>query len=109
MRTIVAPIATFSLLFAASAFAQSDSSPRSTTAPPAVSNPSNAEKTTAAPVPGKNSFTPGEVTKRLNDHGYSDISNLSKDDQSIWHATATKSGQQVNVAVDYQGNITETR
>jgi hypothetical protein len=90
---------------AAPAFAQSDSTQRTTTTPPAVST-SNAEaKTTAAPVAGKNSFTAGEAQKRLESFGYSNVSGLHQDDQSVWRGTATKDGKQSQVSLDYQGNI----
>jgi hypothetical protein len=90
---------------AAPSFAQSDSTQRTTATPPAVST-SNAEaKTTAAPVAGKNSFTSGEAQKRLESFGYTNVSGLHQDDQSIWRGTATKSGQSVQIGLDYQGNI----
>ncbi len=88
------------------AFAQS-STERTTTTPPAVSNPSDAAKTTAAPVSGANSFTESEARKRLEDHGYSQVTGLMKDTKSIWHAKATKAGRSTAVTLDYQGNITE--
>jgi putative membrane protein len=59
----------------------------------------------AAPVPGKNSFTEAEAKKRLESFGYTNISALREDAQSIWRGTAMKSGQQMPVALDYQGNI----
>jgi hypothetical protein len=89
------------------AFAQSSTTERTTTTPPAVSNPSNAAKTTAAPVAGANSFTEKEAMKRLEDHGYSQVNSLTKDDKSIWHAKAMKAGRSTMVTLDYQGNITE--
>jgi hypothetical protein len=59
------------------------------------------------PVAGANSFTEGQAKARLEDHGYSGISPLQKDDQSIWRGTAMKNGKKVGVAVDYKGNVTE--
>jgi hypothetical protein len=82
-----------------------DQDQRTTTTPPAIST-SNAEaKTTAAPVAGKNSFTEAEAKKRLESFGYSDVSALQQDQQSIWRGTAMKGGAKVSVALDYQGNI----
>lgn len=75
------------------------------TAPPAVARGSTDSKTTAAPVPGKNSFTEAQAKERLEKHGYTAVSGLKKDEQSIWRGTATKDGKSVSVAVDYQGNI----
>ena len=104
-RIVVLSLALASL--SGMAFAQSSATERTTTTPPAISNPSNAAKTTAAPVAGKNSFTEGEAKKRLEDHGYTQVSELSKDTQSIWHAKAMKAGRTAMVSLDYQGNITE--
>ena len=102
MRTIAALAVTAIIAAAVPALAQSDS-----TAAPAVARPSDTAKTTAAPVAGKNSFTESEVKKRLEDHGYSQVSDLMKDDQSIWRGKAMKAGARVTVSVDYQGNITD--
>ena len=106
MRTLIS-IAALAFLVGglAPALAQS-SSPQSTSAtPPAVSTSNSESKTTAAPVPGKNSFTEAEAKKRLESFGYTDVSALQQDAQSIWHGTAMKGGQQMPVALDYQGNI----
>lgn len=59
-----------------------------------------------APLPGANSFTEGQAKSRLEANGYSNISGLKKDDSGVWRATATHSGAQVDVTVDYRGNIT---
>jgi hypothetical protein len=83
-----------------------DAAPRTTTTPPAVTNPDNTARTTAAPVAGRNSFTEDQARKRFEDNGYTQVSDLRKDDQSIWHAKAMKSGKAVGVTLDYQGNIT---
>jgi putative membrane protein len=70
-----------------------------------VSTSDAQSKTAAAPVPGKNSFTEAQAKKRIESFGYTDVSALHEDDQSIWHGTATKGGQQTPVSLDYQGNI----
>jgi hypothetical protein len=74
--------------------------------PPAVAT-SSANSTTAAPVAGANSFTMAQAQKRLEDQGYTQVSGLAKDDKSIWRGHAMKDGKAVDVALDYQGNITE--
>lgn len=90
------------------AMAQTAETPqRSTTTPPAITNPNNTARTTAAPVPGKNSFTENEARKRLEDNGYAQVAELAKDADSIWHAKAVKAGRPTKVTLDYQGNITE--
>jgi hypothetical protein len=62
-------------------------------------------KTAAAPLPGANSFTQAEALSRLEAHGYTAVSELQKDDQSIWRGKAMKDGKPVDVALDYRGNI----
>ena len=61
---------------------------------------------TQQPEPGANSFTEAQAKSRLEAAGYSNVSALRKDDQGIWRGTAMKDGKQVNVAVDFRGNIT---
>lgn len=104
-----ATVAALAAALAAPAFAQTTPSTtdnRTTTTPPAVSTSNADAKTTAAPVPGKNSFTEGQAKSRLEDHGYSSVSGLHKDDNSVWRGKAMKDGKSVEVAVDFQGNIT---
>ncbi|MBN9470899.1 MAG: PepSY domain-containing protein [Bosea sp.] len=75
----------------------------STTSPmPAPKAPADAN----APLPGANSFTEGQAKSRLEANGYSNVSALKKDDNGVWKGTATHSGAQVSVSVDYRGNIT---
>jgi hypothetical protein len=77
----------------------------SSTTPPAVALSGAASKTTAAPVPGANSFTETEARNRILSFGYSSVGPLAKDSQSIWRGKATKDGKSVDVALDYQGNV----
>jgi hypothetical protein len=79
--------------------------PTASTTPPAVAT-SGANNTTAAPVAGANSFTMAQAQKRLEDQGYTQVTALAKDDKSIWRGQAMKGGKSMNVALDYQGNIT---
>ncbi len=74
----------------------------STTAPPSPNAPADAN----APLPGANSFTEGQAKSRLEANGYSNVTGLKKDDNGVWKGTATHSGAQVSVSVDYRGNIT---
>lgn len=74
----------------------------STTSPmPAPNAPADAN----APLPGANSFTEGQAKSRLEANGYTNVTNLKKDDNGVWKGTATNAGAQVNVSVDYRGNI----
>ena len=59
----------------------------------------------AAPVAGANSFTEGQAKSRIESNGYSNVSDLKKDDSGIWTGSAMKGGQKVNVRVDFQGNV----
>jgi len=63
----------------------------------------------AALAEGANSFTEGQARSRLEGAGYSNVTNLTKDDQGIWRGTAQKDGQSVNVGVDFKGNIAPLR
>jgi hypothetical protein len=96
--------AALALVGAGAASAQTAPANNSTT-PPAVAHGNADSKTTAAPVAGKNSFTEAQAKDRLEERGYTAVSGLKKDDQSVWRGTAMKDGKSVGVAVDYQGNI----
>jgi putative membrane protein len=76
----------------------------------ASSQSTSASGEPAAPVPGANSFTEAQATERLVEAGYSQVSQLQKDDNGIWRGTAMKGGKSVSVGLDYQGNVvTETK
>jgi hypothetical protein len=89
-------------LFASTALAQT---------PPANQGPNNpAVNTTGsnnpgAPVAGANSFTEGQAKSRIEEAGYSDITELKKDDSGVWRGKAKKGGKTVTVSLDFQGNI----
>lgn len=57
------------------------------------------------PLPGANSFTEDQAKSRIQDAGFADVSNLSKDDQGIWRGQANKDGKNTTVALDYKGNV----
>src|SRR3954447_3651538 len=81
--------------------------------PPAANGPQNSAVNTndssnrlaAGPVKGSNSFTEGEARSRIEKQGFTNIGGLKKDDDGIWRGTGTRNGQQVAVALDYQGNV----
>lgn len=102
-RTIAATLL-FSTLGVGVVLAQTTTSPSSAATPAVTTNSANT--TAAAPVAGANSFTMAQAQKRLEDQGYTQVSALSKDDKSIWRGHAMKNGKAVDVALDYQGNIT---
>jgi hypothetical protein len=61
---------------------------------------------TKAPEAGANSFTEAQAKDRIEQAGFRKVTNLRKDDQGIWRATATKGDAQVNVSLDFRGNVT---
>ena len=87
-REVIAPVR------AAAALAQSQN-------PPARSEPGNAAVNTTgtnnsnAPVAGANSFTEGQAKSRIEASGYSNVSELKKDDNGVWRGQAIK-GRQVS-------------
>lgn len=58
-----------------------------------------------APQPGANSFTEEQARSRIEAAGFSDVSDLRKDDQGIWRGRAMRDGRQVGVAMDFRGNV----
>jgi hypothetical protein len=58
-----------------------------------------------APLKGANSFTEGQAKDRALAHGVGNVSGLKKDDDGIWRGTAMQDGKQVQIAVDYKGNV----
>lgn len=54
---------------------------------------------------GANSFTEGEARSRLEKSGFTDAKNLKKDGDGIWRGTAMQGGKQVNVGLDFKGNV----
>ena len=127
MRTTFV-VAVAASLFAGHAFAQATSpatppstaaqAPKADTAPaaqnqvpPAAKGPSNPAvrpqegNIATAPVAGANSFTEGEAKSRIEARGFANVSELRKDDQGIWRGKAMRNGQNVDVALDFQGNV----
>ena len=98
-RTLI--LTTVALMIAGAASAQN---------PPAQSRPNNNainsdQKNSDKPVAGRNSFTEGQAKSKIEDAGYSNVSDLKKDDQGIWRARAMLGGKQTDVALDYRGNV----
>lgn len=87
---------------AAPAFAQSET-PTTSQTTPAVST--SGEQNPGAPVAGENSFTEEQAKTRIEEAGYTNVSDLKLDSQGVWRATATKDGKPGNVSLDFQGNI----
>ena len=59
-----------------------------------------------APLKGANSFTENQAKDRAMAHGnIESVASLKKDDDGIWRGMAMQNGKEVQVAVDYKGNV----
>ncbi len=63
------------------------------------------ERTKSA-ADGANSFTEGQARDRIGNAGFTDVTQLAKDDDGVWRGKAKRGGKSVNVALDYKGNVT---
>jgi uncharacterized protein YdeI (BOF family) len=106
-------IAAVLALIATGSVAQSQNPPAQSQNPPAKDGPQNSainssdssNRQANAPVAGRNSFTEGEAKSRIEKMGFSNVSNLKKDENGVWRGRAIKDAQTVDVSVDYQGNV----
>ncbi len=79
--------------------------------PPANNGPNNkavnsaTENNPGAPVAGANSFTEGQAKSRIESHGFSNVTDLKKDNTGVWRGKAMKDGKSVAVSLDFQGNV----
>ena len=78
----------------------------SSPSPSAIQTTNTSHRTAAAPVPGRNSFTMAQASRRIASAGYTKVMGLKKDNQGIWRGQAQKDGNPVAVSLDYQGNVT---
>ncbi len=71
------------------------------------SNQAVATTTANAPQPahGANSFSQGEARRRIEGHGFSNVTGLHKDNNGVWRGTGMKSGASSQVWLDYKGNV----
>ena len=101
-------LATTLVLIGGIAYAQT---PPANQTPPASSGPGNsainppATTNPGAPVAGANSFTEGQAKSRIESSGYTNVSELKKDDSGVWRGKAMKDGRSINVSLDFQGNV----
>jgi hypothetical protein len=58
-----------------------------------------------APAAGANSFTEDQAKARIEERGYTNVSELKKDEKGIWQGTAETGGKKVQVSLDFQGNV----
>ena len=71
----------------------------------AINRPDSSNRQVDAPVAGRNSFTEGEAKSRIEKMGFSNVTDLKKDDNGVWRGRATKDGKPIDVSLDYQGNV----
>ena len=79
------------------------SSPSNTTDPNQAVATTSAS--TAVPAHGANSFTQKQARRRIAHHGFTQVKDLTKDDQGVWHGTAMQNGAAVKVWEDYKGSV----
>ncbi len=84
---------------------QLNPSNNSSATPPAVTTSNANNKTAAAPVKGRNSFTMNEARRRIEKGGFTQVTGLKKDADGIWRGKGMKNGASVDVYCDYQGNV----
>ena len=58
-----------------------------------------------APQKGANSFTENQARDRAAARGFTDVSKLTKDQDGIWRGTAKQSGKDVQIAIDFKGDV----
>jgi hypothetical protein len=117
VRLAFATLATLSIL-ATAAVAQTSTQPNtsnsSTIAPsdsagssnPAVTvKPKGSPESTGSLEAGANSFTEGQARSRIEAQGFTNVTELRKDDQGIWRGKAMRNGASISVAIDYRGNV----
>jgi hypothetical protein len=73
----------------------------------AINSSDSSNRQVNAPVAGRNSFTEGEAKSRIEKMGFSNVTNLKKDDNGVWRGRAVKDGKTVDISVDYQGNVVQ--
>lgn len=101
------------LPFAAQAQTTTQTAPQSTPSASQAQRPATASPTRTDDVIvaaseleyGANSYTEGQARGRLEEHGFSAITNLRRDDNGLWRATASRSGTASDVAMDFRGRI----
>lgn len=57
------------------------------------------------PVEGRNSFTEDQAKDRIQAAGYTNVSDLKKDDAGVWRGKGSKGGSVKDVSLDFQGNV----
>nr|WP_294524023.1 hypothetical protein [uncultured Rhodopila sp.] len=101
MKSLVLGVAMTAVLTAGTCFAQGTDKASGTSNQAVATTSDNASR----PAAGSNSFTAGEAKARFERQGFSNVSDLKKDDNGVWHGRAQKDGSTDHVWLDYKGNI----
>ena len=102
MKIAILSLMAAGILAASPSFAQN---------PPAVDRPNNSavnssgQNNSDKPVAGANSFTEGQAKSKIEGAGYTNVTELKKDDNGVWRGKASKGGSATQVSVDFQGNV----
>jgi hypothetical protein len=67
----------------------------------AINSSDSSNRQVNAPVAGRNSFTEGEAKSRIEKMGFSEVSDLNKDENGVWRGRAIKDGKAVDVSVGW--------
>ena len=70
-----------------------------------ANSPSPAQTAEATPAVRGNLFTEQQARAHLMHLGYTDVSELAKDENGAWRGSATKDGKTLSVAVDVKGTV----
>lgn len=73
-----------------------------------VPDPSNEETGSINPATlqsGENSFTENQARQHIEKAGFTNVGTLTLDEQGIWRGTARKGATNVNVGLDFKGNV----
>lgn len=109
--TNVAPVATSGRVLGTNPTSAAPANPLGTSAGVAAASgdTNQAVATTnadaAQPARGANSFSMGEARRRIASKGFQNVADLHKDNTGVWRSAATRDGQQVQVWLDYKGNV----
>jgi hypothetical protein len=110
MKSLILGIATVAILTGGPCLAQTTHNKTTQSDMAAASGDNNqavATTTDNAPAPAKgaNSFTMNEAKSRLEKSGFSNVSDLQKDDNGVWRGKGEKNGSTGTVWLDYKGNV----
>jgi hypothetical protein len=56
-------------------------------------------------VAGRNSFTEGQAKSKIEEAGYSNVTELKKDDAGVWHGKASKGSSKVRMSTKASSNV----